>query len=60
MDLGVVRVADDEDFTAFRRLVDGTDGWAKKFDKNGTRVWLHNNSDTETARVRMIKVGTFY
>ena len=56
MELGVVRVADDEDFKEFRRLADGTEGWSKKYDKNGICVWLHNNSDSESARVRMIKV----
>ena len=55
-EIGVVRVADDEDFKAFRRLADSVEGWSKKYDKNGIRVWLHNSNDSDSARIRLIKV----
>jgi hypothetical protein len=56
MEIGAVRVADVEDFKAFRRLADGVEGWSKKYDKNGIKVWLQSSFDPET-RIRLMKVN---
>ncbi|XP_077286055.1 START domain-containing protein 10-like [Arctopsyche grandis] len=39
MEVGVVRVADDGDFTRLKRLIDEHRGWRPDYDKGGVHVW---------------------
>ncbi|XP_030836615.1 START domain-containing protein 10 isoform X2 [Strongylocentrotus purpuratus] len=57
MEVGVVCIPDDEDLNRFRRLVDTTDGWTVRYNKNNIKVWVQNISEKEAAstRIRMLK-----
>lgn len=51
-------IPDDEDLNRFRKLVDTTDGWTVRYNKNNIKVWVQNISEKEAAstRIRMLKV----
>ena len=52
--LGEVRVATDKDFEYFMRIADNHDGWVKKMEKNGLRIW---QKETESSLIKMAKVA---
>ena len=51
--LGEIRVATDKDFEHFMRIADNHDGWIKKVEKNGLRIW---QKETDASAIKMAKV----
>jgi len=54
MEVGVVKIADDDDFDRLVDLCQSHDGWRQDYDKNETTVWTRSN---EASDFRMVKVS---
>lgn len=59
MEVGVVRVAEDEDFDKLKKLVDNHEGWKLEYNKPSIRVWTRC-SDDRTTSFKLIKVVTVF
>ncbi|KAJ9598206.1 hypothetical protein L9F63_011110 [Diploptera punctata] len=57
MDIGVVRVAEDQDFEKLKKLVDDHSGWKLDYNKSSTKVWTKSIPKTN---FKMIKVWTVF
>lgn len=57
MDVGVVKVAEDEDFERLRRLLDNHEGWKLEYEKQMTKVWTKSACDTN---FKMIKIDSVF
>lgn len=53
MEVGIARIATDEDFIKLKTLVDSHDGWHQDYDKGSTKVW---SQFTQQTNFKMIKV----
>lgn len=47
MQVGEVRVADDEDFRKLKELCEQSDGWKLEYHKHNTHIWTKNNDLSE-------------
>lgn len=57
MDVGVVRVAEDQDFERLKNLLEDHNGWKEEYNKNLTRVWSKSVIKTN---FKMIKVTNIF
>jgi hypothetical protein len=53
MDVGVVKVAEDQDFEKLKELIDDHTGWKLDYNKSSTKVWTKS---IPTTSFKMIKV----
>jgi hypothetical protein len=53
MDVGVVKVAEDQDFEKLKNLIDDHTGWKLDYNKPATKVWTKS---IPTTSFKMIKV----
>ena len=53
MDVGIVRVAEDQDFEKLKQLIDDHTGWKLDYNKSPTKVWTKSIPKTN---FKMIKV----
>lgn len=56
MDVGVVKVAEDQDFEKLKKLVDDHTGWKLDYNKSSTKVWTKS---IPTTSFKMIKVPNY-
>lgn len=56
MDIGEVKVADDQDFLNLKHLVEEEPGWTLEFNKENTKVWT---KPAPTTNFKMVKVKSF-
>ncbi|XP_063240948.1 START domain-containing protein 10-like isoform X1 [Bacillus rossius redtenbacheri] len=57
MDVGVVRVADDQDFAKLKQLVDIHAGWKLEYNKGAAKVWTKPVAGTH---FKMIKIRSLF
>ncbi|PNF37216.1 hypothetical protein B7P43_G00497 [Cryptotermes secundus] len=57
MDVGVVKVAEDQDFEKLKKLIDDHTGWRLDYNKSSTKVWTKS---IPTTSFKMIKVHTVF
>lgn len=53
MEVGIARVADDQDFEKLKLYLDNHEGWKLDYDKTGTKVWTKAR---DQMNFKMIKV----
>lgn len=53
MDIGVVKVAEDQDFEKLKKLIDDHTGWKLDYNKSSTKVWTKS---VQATSFKMIKV----
>lgn len=56
MDVGVVKVAEDQDFEKLKKLIDDHTGWKLDYNKSSTKVWTKS---IPTTSFKMIKVPDY-
>lgn len=56
MEVGVVRVAEDDDFSKLKRMVDDHKGWQPEYDKGGIRVWIRPPDQDKGSGFNFVKV----
>jgi len=57
MDVGIVKVAEDQDFEKLKKLVDDHTGWKLDYNKSPTKVWTKSVPNTN---FKMIKVQEYH
>ncbi|XP_026280082.1 START domain-containing protein 10-like isoform X3 [Frankliniella occidentalis] len=57
MDIGEVKVADDQDFLNLKHLVEDEPGWTLEFNKESTKVWT---KPAPTTSFKMVKVNAVF
>lgn len=57
MEVGIARVADDQDFEKLKLYLDNHEGWKLDYDKTGTKVWTKAR---DQMNFKMIKVWTVF
>ncbi|XP_034257073.1 START domain-containing protein 10-like isoform X2 [Thrips palmi] len=57
MDIGEVKVADDQDFLNLKHLVEDEPGWTLEFNKENTKVWT---KPAPTTSFKMVKVNAIF
>ena len=60
MQVGEVRVADDEDFRKLKELCEQTDGWKLEYHKHNTFIWTKNNDLSEFKIFKVSNVFIFF
>jgi len=54
MDVGIVKVAEDKDFTNFKELLDCHTGWKLDYNKTTTKVWTKTLPNTNFKMVKVL------
>nr|CAD7572802.1 unnamed protein product [Timema californicum] len=57
MDVGIVRVAEDQDFAKLKELIDNHASWKLEYNKGSTKVWTKSVSGTN---FKMIKIRSIF
>nr|CAD7195877.1 unnamed protein product [Timema douglasi] len=57
MDVGIVRVAEDQDFAKLKELIDNHTSWKLEYNKGSTKVWTKSVSGTN---FKMIKIRSIF